>query len=204
MEPVTLYYIHDPMCSWCWAYRPVLDELKARLPGSVVWRNRLGGLAPDSDVPMPEETRKMVMNHWRNIQTKLGTEFNFEFWTRCKPRRSTYPACRAVLAAASQDAEEAMIDAIQRAYYVRALNPSEDDTLVHLAEELGLDTDRFVEDLGDPQTHDTLLCQIGQARAWGVSGFPSLVMQKGNTRSRIPVDYLNAAPTLEAIQATMG
>ena len=23
---VTLYYIHDPMCSWCWAFRPVLDR----------------------------------------------------------------------------------------------------------------------------------------------------------------------------------
>jgi protein-disulfide isomerase-like protein with CxxC motif len=57
-----------------------------------------------------------------------GTEFNFDFWTKCQPRRDTYKACRAVIAASQQNAEEAMIEAIQKAYYLRAMNPSEHDS----------------------------------------------------------------------------
>ena len=24
----TLYHVHDPMCSWCYAFKPTLDELR--------------------------------------------------------------------------------------------------------------------------------------------------------------------------------
>jgi putative protein-disulfide isomerase len=187
------------MCSWCWGYRPVHDELRARLPASVKWKNLLGGLAPDSDVPMPEQTRLIIMNHWRNIQQKLGTEFNFDFWTKCKPRRSTYPACRAVLAAAEQGAEEEMIDAIQRAYYLRAMNPSDKETLIQLAEELGLNKERFVSDLISPATHQELLHQIGLSRTLGINSFPSLVLVKDSQEFRILHDYHSSEPTLIAI-----
>ena len=203
MTAATLYYIHDPMCSWCWAYRPVRDELESRLPARMRWRNLLGGLAPDNDQPMPDETRDMVMNHWRRIQRELGTEFNFDFWTECQPRRSTYPACRAVLAAANQGAEDAMIDAIQRAYYLRAMNPSDTDTLVLLAGELGLDTGQFASELAAPSTHQALLDEIGQARSMGISSFPSLVLNIAGGLARVPVDYRSANPTLQALASVL-
>lgn len=201
MTTSTLFYVHDPMCSWCWAYRPVRDELESNIPASMRWQNLLGGLAPDSDQPMPEATRSMVMNHWRRIQLELGTTFNFDFWTRCRPRRSTYPACRAVLAARRQDAEEAMIDAIQQAYYLRALNPSDDDTLVRLASELGLDREQFAADLAAPATHQALLDEIAGARTMGISRFPSLVLEHEGALTRIAVDYRSAGTTLEALKS---
>lgn len=188
------------MCSWCWGFRPALDAFRSGLPHAIEWRNLLGGLAPDSDVAMPAETRAMVMNHWRTIQARLGTEFNFDFWERCAPRRSTYPACRAVIAAGRQDAEEEMIDAIQRAYYLRAMNPSDDATLVQLAQELALDSDRFADDLRDPMTHQALLDQVRQARSMGVSSFPSLVFDSGGQRVRIPVDYHRPEAMLAAVR----
>lgn len=199
-----LYYVHDPMCSWCWAYRPVLDTLKTRLPDSISWRNLLGGLAPDSHEPMPPQTRDMVMNHWRRIQDELGTPFNFGFWTRCQPRRSTYPACRAVLAAAEFDQEEAMIDAIQRAYYLHAQNPSDEDTLLDLAEELGIDRSGFQRVLRSTKINDELLRQVGQARSWQVRSFPSLVLAQDGRIDAVPVNYRDAVPTLEAIRALLG
>jgi putative protein-disulfide isomerase len=125
----TLYYYHDPMCSWCWGYRPTAEILFANLPPNTSRENVLGGLASDSDEPMPVELRRTISGHWRKIQETLGAEFNFDFWTKCTPRRSTYPACRAVIAAANQQHESEMILAIQRAYYLRAMNPSDTDIL---------------------------------------------------------------------------
>lgn len=199
MTSSTIYYVHDPMCSWCWAYRPVLDALRASLPAGVQWKNLLGGLARDSSEPMPEETRAMIMNHWRHIEETLGTEFNFDFWENCNPRRSTYPACRAVLAAATQGAEGKMIDAIQRAYYLRAMNPSRVKTLIALAGELGLDRLRFASEINAPETRHALLAEIGRARAMGISSFPSLALESEGRISRIPHDYQSAEPTQAAI-----
>jgi len=197
--PATLYYVHDPMCSWCWAYRPTLDRLREELPATVEWRNLLGGLAPDSDEPMPEATRNIVQGHWRNIQQQLGTEFNFDFWTSCQPRRSTYEACRAVLAASGQHMEEEMTLSIQKAYYLRAMNPSNNETLIKLAGELGMNTDRFKEALLSKMIDAELQAQVRQAREWPVSGFPSLILKTGNLVRPVVLDYRDHRISLDAL-----
>jgi putative protein-disulfide isomerase len=74
------------MCSWCWGFRPTSDQLRANLPGHLKLEKILGGLAPDSDLPMPAELRDKLPDTWRRIQERLGTEFNFDFWTVCEPR----------------------------------------------------------------------------------------------------------------------
>ncbi|MBY5992178.1 DsbA family protein [Ferrimonas balearica] len=197
-----LLYVHDPMCSWCWGYRPTWQRLKAQLPPGLARANLLGGLAPDSEVPMAEPMRQQLQGIWQRIQATLGTEFNFEFWQRCQPRRSTYPACRAVLAAAEQGAEEAMILALQRAYYLDAQNPSDQDTHKSLADTLGLDRARFDRALTAPGTEQALQAQVQLARQLPIQGFPSLVLWHQGWHP-LPLDYRDPAPTLAAIQTLL-
>jgi putative protein-disulfide isomerase len=76
---LTLYYFHDPMCSWCWAFRPRWQEITAGLPDSVGYRRVLGGLAPDTDQAMPKEMQAKLRAIWQTIQqTVPSTPFNFE------------------------------------------------------------------------------------------------------------------------------
>jgi putative protein-disulfide isomerase len=188
----TLYYVHDPMCSWCYAFQPAWSELKRRLAQQVIVQGVLGGLAPDTDAPMPDATRAYVQANWRRIMEVVpAIQFNFDFWTRCQPRRATYPACRAVIAAAIQgtEFEEPMIDAIQRAYYRDARNPSDPATLQDLAREIGLDTSRFAEALNSPATQAELLRQIEFSRRIGARGFPSLVLATNAGFQLIEHDY---------------
>ena len=198
-----LYYVHDPMCSWCWAYRPTLLRLRENLPEEISWQNVLGGLAPDNEEPMPEHTRQMVQAHWLEIQSTIGTEFNFEFWTKCQPRRDTYKASRAVIAAAAQDAEEAMIEAIQNAYYLNARNPSNPETLSDLATELGLNRRLFVDEFGSMQTATELQRQLTLRRQLNVWSFPSLVLQQTSRLTAIKHDYHDHQATLAEIKACM-
>ena len=200
----TLYYYHDPMCSWCWGWRPCASEVFDNLPEGVSRVNVLGGLAPDSDEPMPADTREMVIGHWRRIESMLGTRFNFDFWTQCQPRRSTYPACRAVIAAANQGFEEAMILAIQTAYYLEARNPSDAAVLIELAGEQRLDTDRFETDLASRATDERLQREIRFTRASPVSGFPSLALEQGGELFAVPVDYRDAGVTLRRLEELRG
>lgn len=192
----TLYYYHDPMCSWCWGYRPTAELLFAGLPKNISRENILGGLAPDSDEPMSVELRKAIPGHWQRIQDMFGTEFNFDFWTNCEPRRSTYPACRAVIAAANQQQEAEMILAIQRAYYLRAKNPSDTETLVTLARELNLDSNRFKTDLRSLDTESELQRQVAFARSSPINGFPALALNTGSRLGRVRLDYRDHNTTL--------
>jgi putative protein-disulfide isomerase len=196
----TLYYFHDPMCSWCWGYRPVSDRLFSALPAGVDLSKIVGGLAPDSDAPMPEKLRVGLPQAWQKIHDLLGTEFNFDFWTECEPRRSTYPACRAVLAAGKQDRYDEMIDAIQRAYYLRAMNPSDLETLEQLAIELDLDGDMFAADIRSPDVEADLQRQVSFARQSPIDGFPSLVLELDGSMVPITRDYADPRPTLEHVE----
>ena len=198
-KKLKLLYIHDPMCSWCWGYRPTWDLLKSTLPENIVVEYVVGGLAPDSDAPMPEELQNTIQGYWRRIHTELGTEFNFDFWRQCQPRRSTYPACRAVIAAKLQNRETEMIDAIQRAYYLRAMNPSDTSTLIELAGEIGLDKEKFSKDIVSEQTQQELQTQIQFVRNSPCGGFPSLLLKQNETLIPVEVNYHDAQATLSII-----
>lgn len=198
----TLFYYYDPMCSWCWGYRPVWTALKQHLPAEVSVVNILGGLAADSDEPMPLETQEAIQGHWHKIHNLLGTEFNFDFWQKNKPKRSTYKACRAVIAATNQNQEGAMIKAIQQGYYLRAMNPSETDVLIQLAKEIGLIAIKFERDLESRETHKNLSEQIQFTRQSPISGFPSLALSassRGSELKPVKKDYHDYRVTLDHI-----
>jgi putative protein-disulfide isomerase len=190
------------MCSWCWGFAPVLDELMDQMPDHIEVVRLVGGLAPDSDLPMPDETRAYVQRQWRRIEEVIpGRQFNFDFWSKCQPRRSTYPACRAVIAAREQgeDNDVLMTKAIQRAYYEQARNPSDTETLVDLAGEIGLDAGIFANVLTSTAVDEQLDREIGHSRALGARGFPSLVLVDGDISRLIRIDYLDSAPMLAAV-----
>ncbi|RLA37333.1 MAG: DsbA family protein [Gammaproteobacteria bacterium] len=200
---VTLYYVHDPMCSWCWAFRPTWQRIVAALPSGVEVQRLVGGLAPDTDLPMPEAMRGQLQATWQRIQQVVpGTRFNFAFWSDCAPRRATYPACRAVVAAGRQGEQhsEPMVSAIQHAYYLEARNPSDDSTLKALAGEIGLDPARFAADLADPATQAEVERQISQARGLGADSFPSLVLVTPAGTHGLMYDYNEPAAVLNQLE----
>jgi len=194
------------MCSWCWGFRPNFENLCKQLPAGLSVNRLLGGLAPDNDQPMPAELQSKLQDTWRRIQTRIpGTRFNFDFWRDCHPRRSTWPACRAVVVARQSDPslESPMIEAIQRAYYLEARNPSDADTLAALASQLGLDAVDFAIRLDAAETHDILEQEITQARRMGADSFPSLRLQIDQSFWPVPVDYTEVRPMLETIQSLL-
>ena len=198
-----LYYLHDPMCSWCWGFDNTRKRLFESLGHEGIEVVRLlGGLAPDSDEPMAPQMREYLQQTWRRIQQRIpGSQFNFDFWTSCEPRRSTWPACRAVIAAREQGAEndERMTRAIQEAYYLRARNPSDEAVLVTLAGELGLDRERFEQSLRSPATQAQLDAEMRQGRAMSAISFPSLVVEIESAFWPVPIDYNNAGTMLETL-----
>jgi putative protein-disulfide isomerase len=199
-----LIYVHDPMCSWCWGFEPTRRKIFAGLPADMSVQRLLGGLAPDSAQPMPEAMRAGLQQTWHRIAAMIpGTRFNFDFWTRNTPRRSTYPANRAVIAARMQGEafDPRMTAAIQKAYYLEARNPSDNSTLIELAGEIGLDDERFAADLVADSTHEMLLEEIRNARALGIDSFPSLAVVHDGRLCHIGLDYGDADAMLRQIEA---
>jgi putative protein-disulfide isomerase len=200
----TLIYVHDPMCSWCWGFEPTRQKIFAAIERRMQVRRMVGGLAPDSEAPMPEAMRSMLQQTWQRIEQMIpGTEFNFDFWQKCSPRRSTYPANRAVIAAREQGDEfDAQMTArIQRAYYLEARNPSDNSTLIELATDIGLDSERFATSLVADATQQKLIAEIQATRGMGIDSFPSLAVQKADGLRHIGLNYTRPEAMLREIEA---
>jgi putative protein-disulfide isomerase len=205
MPRALLYYVADPMCSWCWGFHPVLEAVAGALPSDVPIRYVMGGLARDTDEPMPEEMRAHIQEQWRRVAERTGATFNWGFWTRCAPRRATYPACRAVLAAAAQQpgAGPAMFHAIQRAYYVEARNPSDPATLIALAGAQGLDADRFSKDLVSPEIDRRLHEDFALRRSLHADKFPTLILEHNEDQVWLAYGYEDRDVVMDLLQSAL-
>ena len=204
--PPRLYYVHDPMCSWCWGFRPVWMRLRERLAETVRIESVLGGLAPDTEEPMPRRMRTDIQNTWKSIQQSIpGTAFNFDFWTLNTPRRSTWSACRAVLCAGFQNTQagDDMVFAIQKAYYTQARNPSDAEVLEDLAAALGLDRKRFAKDLLSEEAEQALRAQFMLRDRLDARSFPSLVLEVDGRYRHIAINYTDEAPMLGHVYSLM-
>ncbi len=205
-EQIILYYAHDPMCSFCWAFRPTWSTVKSELLEhypEIKIQYLLGGLAPDSDQIMPEEVRAKVQSAWRYIEKNIpGTRFNHDFWVSQQPRRSTYPSCRAVVAVKmlAPELEDEIILAIQQAYYLQALNPSDDDTLIGCAEKIGLDAAVFKETYQSDQCNQAFMQESQFCRSIGMNSFPSIVLVRGENRFNVPIEYNHADKLLDSLR----
>jgi len=198
-----LYYAHDPMCSYCYAFRNTWSELKRQLPENIKVINLVGGLAPDTNEPMPDEMRTKLINTWHKINQRFGVEFNFDFWQKNTPRRSTYPACRAVLAAKEFEKELPMIEAIQNAYYLKAQNPSDIETLSQCALDIGIKVIEFNKKIKSQKINSSLLLEIKESQRLGLNSFPSLLLEYRNKRTKISIDYRSSKPMLKMINLLM-
>jgi len=194
-----LIYVYDPMCSWCWGFRETWLKLQAAIGDKLAIEYKVGGLAPDSDEPMRKEMQQFLQQTWQRIEQQLGTPFNHEFWHTAQPRRSTYPACRAVLVARQQNKEQEMLYAIQKAYYLDAQNPSDISTLASLAEQIGLEKNAFLKEIESEKINSLLMDEINQARSLPIQGFPSLVLENKGLYAAIPVNYRDWQSTYQQI-----
>ncbi len=198
-QPAKLFHIHDPMCSWCWGFKPTLELLKAQLPPEVTFVNIVGGLAADSQEPMSNEMKQYLQQTWKTIASQLGTTFNHNYWDENTPIRSTYPACRAVLVAKEYDKEQAMINAIQAGYYLHCKNPSLTEQLAEFANDIDITRSIFLDRLQSPEIEQALQQDINTSQQLQAQGFPSLRLVKNNQLHAITLDYKNAEAMLTEI-----
>ena len=180
-EPIgTLYYFGDPMCSWCWGFKPTLEQVEQEYP-ELRRVTVLGGLRQGEPMPMPDELIALIRQAWQRIEAATGQPFDHEFWDKHRPLATTVPACRAVVTARLLDParEWSFMVAMFNAYFTRALDPSRRETQLSVAEEQGFDRAEFAAALDSDRVEVALRGDLKLTESMGIRGFPSLVLNLG-------------------------
>lgn len=191
MTVPTLIYIADPMCSWCWGFAPVLQEITRRYLGQVGFELMLGGLRPGNTERFDESRRAYILQHWKAVHERTSQPFNFVFEMGDTFTYDTEPASRAVVVTRqlAPQKEWEFLKHVQKAFYVQNADVTKAAVLEGLAINLGIDSSQFREIFQDSQTKQKVWEEFDQVRQFGVDGFPTLLARQGKAVSTLMHGY---------------
>ena len=181
-----LLYFADPMCSWCWGFQPVMDEIVDHMGDDAELQIFVGGLRPFTDHPMSEQDKASVRDHWDHVAEASGQPFDYAMFERDGFVYDTEPACRAIVAARYIDpaAAHPMLNRLHRAFYAENLDVTDPGVLIEIATEIGLPGGDFEIAYGSDEAKQATLGEFQYAQRSHITGFPTLV---GITEGETPV-----------------
>ncbi len=199
-----LIYFADPMCSWCYGFQPVIEQVEQTFEEVLPIRLILGGLRPGNTVPMTAKAGADLQGHWDQIHEASGQPFGPSVITTGTFVYDTDPACRAVALARRQSPALglAMLKAAHTAFYLRGLDVTSRDVLADLAAELGEDRAVFRAALDDETLSRETWNDYELSQNTGVSGFPTLIVgpNADGTFAMITRGFNGLEPVVASIQ----
>jgi len=181
MDSLQFVYFADPMCSWCWGFAPVIEQIAARYGAAVPVRLVLGGLRPGTTEPMTAQARETLCGHWREVEHASGQPFAYGLTGREGFIYDTDPAARATVMVrrAYPDKALAFLARVQRAFYAEDRDVTSPGVLADLAAEFGLEREGFAERLASDAVKQETLSDYAVSQRAGVTGFPTLIAGPG-------------------------
>lgn len=174
-----LIYFANPMCSWCWGFAPVARALQERYGERLPFRLMLGGLAAGTIKALDDKGKQTIRAHWDHVADLTGQPFDYDFFEREAFVYDTEPACRAVVAARRLSAPSAIgfLGHLHRGFYSQNQDVTDETTLSALADEFGIDRDRFEAEFESEDTRLETLADFRSTRDAGVEGYPALIAE---------------------------
>lgn len=196
-----LLYVMDPMCSWCWGFAPVIDQIRAGYPDLSI-HLVAGGLRPGARSPLDDAARSALAEHWEVVAIASGQPFltpddlpeGFVY--------NTEPACRVLVAGRILDPSKvwALVHAIQYAFYARAEDVSQTLALIDLAEQAGYRRKAFGECFDAELTRAAIAADFSWTRDLGIAGFPTLLAERNSQLALLANGYQSPADVLPLLE----
>lgn len=177
MDGRQLIYFTDPMCSWCWGFSPVIQEIEGALGDQAPIRLVLGGLRPGTTEPMTPEGRENTRAHWRHVHEASGQAFVAGAMDQDDFIYDTDPAARAVVVARRSGPNKALayLRLAHAAFYAQGRDVTSPEVLADLAAEIDLDRAAFLAALASEDAKQETWRDYAVSRGAGVTGFPTLI-----------------------------
>ena len=206
MTGKTLWYLADPMCSWCWGFAPVIDMIRDDYSDQLSTELLLGGLRPGTKLPMEPSQREEILNHWHAVHRKTGQLFLFEGAMPPGFIYDTEPASRAIVSTSmiNPSVTFSLLKAIQSAFYLDQSDVTKTEVLSSLASTVGIDSHQFTPLFESDEMRSQTLAQFNKSRGLGVHGFPSLILQDERGYSPLSSGYATMdqlRPKIDALLA---
>jgi putative protein-disulfide isomerase len=191
-DEISIIYIGDTMCSWCYGMVPELIKIKNNHP-ELKFRLINGGLRP-FNTEKAIEMADFLKSHWVEIEHRTGQKFAFDILKDPSFIYDTEPAARAVVAVRkmSPSLEFDFFKAIQTAFYLHNKDTNLIETYLEIAKDFSLDLEQFKQIFESAEIKKATLADFQLSQRMGIRGFPSLVLKKSNEFTLLAHGYQTA------------
>lgn len=184
----TIDVISDAICPWCWIGKAHLDAALAELrQDGLAFRIRFRPFQLNPDMPEEGVARDAYraakfgsLERSRELDAQVadagraaGLAFRHDLMTRTP---NTIAAHRVIRAAEQAEVQEAVVDALFRAYFQEGRDIGDAAVLDEIAAGTGLPG--MAAMLADDDHRDAVLAEDMAARRGGISGVPSFLMDR--------------------------
>ena len=197
-----IFYIGDPMCSWCWGISPHVNALK-RFANQEHIKMKLimGGLRPGGGQKWDEQFKSYLKHHWQEVNNRSGQPFKLALFQKDQYDYDTEPACRAVVTIRNIAPEKdmAFYELVQYYFYAENKDPKLLDFYRPICEKLEIDFKDFTENFKSKAMLEATQADFLKSREMGIRGFPSLIYRKGDKLYMIASGYVEFNDLKESI-----
>lgn len=207
MNSIAIY--SDLICPWCYIGKRRMEEALRQLPADSQASRSWHPFQLNPDMPREGLNRKMYRStkfgNWERSQAmdaqvtavgkSVGIEFRYDLQTHTP---NTFDSHRLIWLAGNSGAQDAVVEALFRAYFCEGANFSDQTKLIEVGASAGMDAAKlkrfFSSEVGVSAVRD----EEQQARVLGISGVPLYVVNE-------TVSFSGAQPPetfLEALRTT--
>lgn len=180
-KKINLYYVTDPICSHCWALEPVLRQFQEQYGHFVKFHTVMGGLLASwdgfEDVSNGIGSPADVAVHWREVGEHSRMPIDGSLWFN-NPIQSSYPPSRVFKVIQHKDEQlaKAFLRRAREAVFVFNKNIGEDQVMIDIVNQMGLDGMAIVKEAGLPIGQKWLEQDFTLSKSLGVRGFPTIII----------------------------
>lgn len=184
---VATEFFHDVLCAWCYCLSPRMRRIAAGFHDVEV-THRCFALAPDPKMietifGSRERGKWEILQHWK--AANINDDEHRIDADKMASRDFDYPysmpglkACKAAEIQRGQQGHWDMFDRIQKAHLTECRNIADTEVLIGCAADIGLDTNRFIDDLNSERVGNMVLDDLKEAEKLGIYAVPTLVINR--------------------------
>ena len=198
MNDITLHYVYDPLCGWCYGAAPLL-EAAAGLPTLQIALHAGGLWLGSRRQPMGQALRDHVRPHDERIQALTGQPFGERYFNELLLSDGllldSEPPIRAILAVTELGGDGlSLLHRIQQSHYLDGQWVGDQAHLARLAQEQGITPEAFALAFGQVDLAGHLAQSQGWLRRLGGQGFPTLGLMQGGSLIPLPASSFLGEP----------
>ncbi|WP_373028270.1 DsbA family protein [Sulfurovum sp.] len=174
-----LIFVVDPMCSWCWGFAPIIEELRTTLGDEYSFSLLLGGLRTKGEMPWNDRSKEYLSGHWKQVSQRTGQAFSNGLFEKESFDYDTYPACKAIITVRELFGMEkafTYLHMIQEAFYTRNEDITKVEVLIDLLNSITSERESFRTFYESERAQVLMEHDFAKARSMGANSFPSIVV----------------------------